>query len=261
MVNEVTKKPEDELCNLDGFDGFTDEAEGEDQDQFVSERIIQGVRINFTNEATWVDPSKQPLSVNLELIAVNIIRVVQKWGKDNLPSEPPIILEPNEKWPDVDVMNEKCPKTEWRERFGKLQGPYQKQRVVYLLDPLTMNKYTFATSSNGGHICVSEIAEKTQMMRRFKKQRVYAVVKLSKALFSKRFGKYRPDLIVLRWITLDGGDALPAAETPAITGPTTAPTSTPAAATTPKEALDQFAGVKIVTPPTAKEVTEDEIPF
>ena len=65
MTNDMTKKPENELCNLDGFDGFTDETEGEDQDQFVGGRVIQGTRINFTNEAVWVDAVKQPLPANL----------------------------------------------------------------------------------------------------------------------------------------------------------------------------------------------------
>jgi hypothetical protein len=101
------------------------------------------------------------------------------------------------------------------------------------------------------------LVEKIQMMRRFKKQRVYAVVKLSSRLMSKRYNRQRPDLIVLRWVTLDGNTSLRATETPAITGPSTA-VAKPA---TPQEVLDQFAGMKTVTPPTAKEATEDSIPF
>jgi hypothetical protein len=191
------------------------------------------------------------------VIDADIARVVQKWGKDNMPSEPPIILAPNQKYPDIKAMNEKCPKTEWRERFGKLEGPYQAQKIVYLWDPITMNKYSWPTSTTGGHICIAELVEKIQMMRRFKKHRVYAVVKLSSRLMSKRYNRQRPDLIVLRWVTLDGNTSLSATETPAITGPTTA-VAKPA---TPQEVLDQFAGMKTVTPPTAKEATEDSIPF
>jgi len=187
MANDVEKKPEDELCNLDGFDGFTDEAEGEDQDRFVGGRVIQGTRINFTNEAIWVDAAKEKLPSDLELIVVDIGRVVQKWGKDNLPSGPPITLEPNQKFPDINALNEKCPKSEWRERFGKLEGPYQAQYVVYLWDPVTMNKYTWPTSTIGGHICVA-------------------------------------DVIIQRRITLDRTTPLTATETPGITGPMASPT-------------------------------------
>lgn len=224
MANDVEKKPEDELCNLDGFDGFTDEAEGEDQDRFVGGRVIQGTRINFTNEAIWVDAAKEKLPSDLELIVFDIGRVVQKWGKDNLPSGPPITLEPNQKFPDINALNEKCPKSEWRERFGKLEGPYQAQYVVYLWDPVTMNKYTWPTSTIGGHICVA-------------------------------------DVIIQRWITLDGNTSLSATETPAITGPMTSPTSAAAKPATTAEALDHFAGMKTVTPPTAREATGDEVPY
>jgi hypothetical protein len=256
MANDVTKKPEDEL-HLDGFDGFTDEAvDGGDQDQFVGGRVIQGTRINFTNEATWVDVTKQLLPANLELIVVDIGRIVQKWGKDNMPLET-IVLAPNEKYPNIEALNEKCPRSEWRERFGKLEGPWQAQHVVYMIDPHTMNKYTWPTSTNGGHICVSDLADKVRMMRRFRGARVYAVVKFSKTLMSKKYNRQRPDLIVQRYVTLDGSGSLPPSQTPAITGPKTPPTSTPAAANT----LDQFAGMRTVTPPTAKEVTDDEIPF
>jgi hypothetical protein len=256
MTKDVTKKPEDELCNFDGFDGFTDEAEGgdQDQDQFVGGRVIQGTRINFSNESVWVDAAKQKLPADLELMVIDISRIVQKWGKDNLPDGPPIILAPNQKYPDINAMNEKCPKTEWRERFGKLEGPYQAQHVVYMLDPKTMNKYSWPTSTIGGSICVNDLVEKTKLMRRFRGQRVYAVVKMSSTLMSKRYNRQRPDLLVQRWVTLDGSGALPPPETPSITGPTTAPASSTPSAT---EAI----GMRTVTPPSAKEVTGDEIPW
>src|SRR5215475_2374795 len=158
-MNELTEKLKSKtaLCNLDGFDGYTDEGEEQDQDQFASGRVIQDTRINYTNEATWVDASKQQLPAGLQLIVARIARIVQKWGKDNLPSEPPIILAPNQKFPDIEAMNAKCPKTEWRERFGRLEGPYQAQKVVYLWDPVTMNKYSWPTSTTGGQICVAEL--------------------------------------------------------------------------------------------------------
>jgi hypothetical protein len=254
MSNDMTKKPEEEIRNLDGFDGFTDEAEGNDQDQ-VGGRVIQGTRINFTNEAVWLDAAKKELPADLELIVIDIGRVVQKWGTDGLPSEAPIILAPHQKYPDIKAMNEACPKSEWRERFGKMEGPYQSQHVVYLLDPKTMQKFSWPTSTTGGHICVTGLVEKTNLMRKFRGERVYAVVKLSKTLMSKRYNRQRPDLIVQRWVTLEKNDALPAPETPAIAGPTaTTPADSKAAAT---DAL----GMRTVTKPTAKEVTGDEIPW
>jgi hypothetical protein len=255
-MNEPAEKLQTEtaLCNLDGFDGYTDESEAQDdQDQFTSRRVIQGERINFTNEAIWVDADKKPLPTSLQLIVADVLRIVQKWGQDNMPAEPPIILGHNEKWPDIEAMNEKCPKTEWRMRFGELMGPYQAQKVVYLWDPVTMNKYSWPTSSNSGKACVSELAEKIAMMRQFKKQKAVPLVKLSSRLWAKRYNKQGPNLVVLQWIVKgEGGALLPITDTPAITGPR--PTSA-------QEMLEQCAGVQPVTPPTAKEATEDEILF
>src|SRR5262249_46267021 len=155
----------------------------------------------------------------------------------------PIILGHNEKWPDIEAMNEKCPKTEWRMRFGELVGPYQAQKVVYLWDPVTMNKYTWPTSSDSGMACVSELAEKIGMMRQFKKQKAVPLVKLSSRLWSKRYNKQGPYLDVLHWIVKgEGGALLPITDMPAIAGPRP---------TTPQEMLNQFPGVQPVTPPTA----------
>ena len=257
-MSELAKKLKSEtaLVNLDGFDGYTDEYEGEehDQDQFTSGRVIQGTRINFTNEATWVDISKQQLPADLQLIVAEVLRIVQKWGHDNMPAEPPIILSSNQKWPNIQAMNEQCPKTEWRRHFGKLTGPYQAQKIVYLWDPVTMNKYSWPTSSNSGMACVSELAEKIAMMRQFKRQKAIPVVKLGSRLWSKRYNKQGPNLIVVQWIVKgEGGTLLPITEPAAISGP--------GSTTTTQEVLDTFAGVKTVEPPTGKEATNDEIKF
>jgi hypothetical protein len=233
MSNDVTKKP----------------IEGE-EDRSPAGRVIQGTRIAFTNEATWVDSAGQELPADLELIVVDIARIVQKWTKDNQPIET-IVLAPNQKYPDVRAMNEQCPKSEWREWNGQLQGPWQAQHVAYLLDPVTMNKYSWPTGTTGGNICIRELVDKTKMMRRFRGQHVYAVVKLSDTFMSTRWGgRQRPDLIIKRWVTLDGSGALPPSETPTLTGPGPAD-STPSAT----EAI----GMRTVTPPSAKEVTGDEI--
>ena len=243
--------------DLDGFDGYTDEcayeSEDQDQDRFTSGRVIQGTRINFTKAGIWVDASKQPLPDNLQLIVHSVARVVQKWGHDNMPAEPPIILGPNERWPDVDAMNERCPKTEWRMYFDKLIGPYQRQKIVFLWDPVTMNKYSWPTSSNSGMACVSDLAEKIALMRQFKKVKAIPIVKLSSRLWSKRYGTPGPDLIVAHWIAKDKDGALLAVTEPtAISAPKL---------TTIQESLDAFAGVKTVDPPTGKEATDDEIKY
>jgi hypothetical protein len=182
----------------------------------------------------------------------DVVRIVQKWGTDGMPAEDPNILGPNEKWPDVESMNEKCPKSEWRMYFNQLVGPYQRQKIVYLWDPaVTMNKYTWATSSNSGMSCVADLVEKIKMMRAFKKVKAYPIVALGSLLWSKRYNTPGPNLIVRSWIKRDeGGALLPIAEMPTLNRPKT-----------PQELLEQLPGMKPVEKPTAKEATGDEIPF
>jgi hypothetical protein len=247
-------KSETALPNLDGFDGYTDESESDQHDEglHIPGRLIQGERISFSNEAIWLGVNGLPLPNTLQLLVHDTARLVQKWGLDNMPAEPPIILAPNQKWPDIDAMNEACPKTEWRLRFGVLVGPYQAQKIVYLWDPATMNKYSWPTSSPSGMACVSELAEKIKMMRQFKKLKARPIIKLSSRLWSKRFNRQGPHFVVLQWVAVNEEGALvPLTEMAAISGPKP----------TIKETLDQFAGVQTVSPPSGKEATDDEIKF
>ena len=80
------------VFDLDGFDGHTDECEYEDErpdrDQLGNERVIEGDRIGFDpKKGVWINIAKQPLPPDLLLLLDNMKRVVQKWGKDGMPSE------------------------------------------------------------------------------------------------------------------------------------------------------------------------------
>jgi hypothetical protein len=258
-MNELAAKLKSEtaIVDLDGFDTYTDEGEAPDQDDFApSGRVIQGERISFSKQGIWVDRAKQPLPSGLLLLVHDVLRVVQKWGTDGMPADLPQILGPNEKWPDVDAMNDKCPKSEWRMYFNQSIGPFQRQKVVYLWDPtITMNKYTWATSSNSGMSCVSDLVEKIKMMRQFKRVKAYPIVALSSLLWSKRYNTQGPNLIIHSWVRKDESGALlpaTAAAPAALTGPKSATT---------QETLNPLAGMKTVEAPTGKEATDDEILF
>jgi hypothetical protein len=78
--------------------------------------------------------------------------VVQKWV--NQVAVDTIFVPPQQKWPDLDKLNDACPKTEWRKDFNdNLVGPWQRSRVVYFVDLNTMEKFTWPTSTVGGDIC------------------------------------------------------------------------------------------------------------
>jgi hypothetical protein len=241
MTNEVKKLPttaDAPLHLLDGFAGYEDAVEGDDEQ--TSSRVIQGTLLKFSNESEWITGDGEEMSSELELIVIDIGRVVQKWC-DGAPVET-IVLAPGQRFPDVEKLNETVPKKEWEEGpDGKPRGPWQAQHVVYLLDPKTMDRYTWPTGTVGGAIAIRELVDKVKWMRRFRGQNVYAVVTLSDVHMRTRFGgRQRPHLAIQRWVTLgDDGHALPAPETPKLPGQ----------------------GAKEVSAPSAKEVTEDEIPF
>jgi hypothetical protein len=235
MNNEMMKQESHELD--DGFTGYVDETDNEEGPSAASNRVIQGTKLLFTNEAIWVDDAGEELPTDLELVVVGIARLVQKWGKD--PSKPPIetiVLKSGERYPDVETMNEQCPKSEWREGFNCLQGPWQAARAVYFVDLKTMTRYTWVTSTVGGSIAIRDLVDRVDMMRRFKGMHVFAVVTLTDVHMNTRFGgRQRPCLLVKNWVLLDGsGAALPVSEKLALTE---------------------------VKPSSVKKVTGDEIPY
>src|SRR5262249_24983798 len=165
QIQENLKMTNDEMKNLptvadaprlDGFEGYEDAVEGDQQES--SARVIQGALLRFPNEATWETGDGEKMPPELELIAIDIARVVQKW-KDGMPVET-IILVAGQKFPDIGKLNETVPKKEWVDGpDGKPRGPWQAQHIVYLLDPKTMNKYSWPTGTVGGAIAVSDLVD------------------------------------------------------------------------------------------------------
>jgi hypothetical protein len=238
---------------VDGFDGFTDEVEGADDDERpVSGRIIQGTLIKFTNDYTWVTRDGEKVSPGLELVAVDIIRVVQKW-ENKRPVGTPRILGPGEKIPDIKALNEACPKSEWgTDPNGKPQGPYQLQYVLYLINLATMDRYTYPTNTTGGGICAHDFVDKVKLMRQFRGEHVFAVLTLSDIFMNTRFGgRQRPHLLIKRWVRM-GGDNRPA---PPVPHPTIEATAEPAK-------TEPLPEMQTVTEPTlAEQMGDDEVPF
>jgi hypothetical protein len=202
---------------VDNFDGWEDGVEGDDRPEGAG--IIQGTLLKFSNEATWVTRDDDELASDLELVAVDVVRVVQKW-EDRRPVETNT-LEPGQKFPDLEEMNAKVPQSEWIEGDGKPRGPWQAQHILYLVDLKTMDKYTYPTGTTGGRIAVGDLREKLVWMRRMRGPNVYPAVILSDTFMKTRFGgRQRPHFRIVRWVRLGGGgvevEALPppATQTP-----------------------------------------------
>ena len=246
MSNDLTKK---DPTDIDGFAGWNDDVEGDERPQ--GDSVIQGSLLKFTNNATWVDRDGIELPKELELVAVEVARVVQKWTPDNQPDGPPLILEPDQKFPDIEEMNDKAPRDEWGLTPDKQpRGPYQAQHVLYLFDLKTMDKYTFPTSTVGGRIAVRELRGKIVMMRRLRGQNVYAVVELSDVFMNTQFGgRQRPHFIIKRWVRLgsDSGDQVVEA--------------LPASALSAAQTREALAGFAPDNKPTEQTKAEPELPL
>jgi hypothetical protein len=259
MSNDVASK---EPRSLDEFEDWTDEVESRDEQ--VSERAIIGQLVRFTNEGQWLLPEQ--IQLTKRLIVVNARRTVTKWGKDKKPVET-IFLKAGEKIPDLEKRNEETPKSEWVEGFdGKPKGPWQAQHIVYMVDPVSIDQYSYPTSTTGGGIAVRELIDRIIWMRRFRGNTVYPIVQLTTRFMPTKYsGRLRPHFEIMDWAKFEpgGGGMIPVSDPRQL--PPQQPANKPPEAATNKgekiKAVLTAIGAQTVEPPSAKEVTGDDIPW
>jgi hypothetical protein len=274
MQNAITSRPS---TAVDGLESFVDDEAGpEDR---ASASTIRGARLKFTNEAKWVTQEGLELDESVELVVIDVQRFVVRWGAEA--PEETITVPPGKQYPDIKLLNEQAPREQWRKApNGELAGPWQAQRVAYLFDLRTLDKFSWPTATIGGRICIAELSDKTKLMRRFRGSTVYPVIGLSaKHMHTAYGGRQRPHFLIRRWIMFgpDGGvAALPAPvgtqeqleqfagnpEPAPASKPTppTKPAPTPRP-TPPPPAAEAALGARTVTPPTLAEEMGDDIPF
>jgi hypothetical protein len=199
----------------DNFAGWNEGVEGHDRPDGAG--IIQGILLKFGNDAKWVTRDGDAIDPNLELVVVDLQRVVQRW-EDGKPIETKI-LEPGEKFPDLAALNDAVPKEDWLEGpDGHPRGPFQAQHIVYLLDASQMQKYTFPTGTTGGSIAIRDLVEKLVWIRRLQGNNVFAVVTLGDVFMKTKFGgRQRPAFNIVRWARLGGDSNAPALPAPPMT--------------------------------------------
>jgi hypothetical protein len=209
--------------------------------------------------------SKRPRRVGV--IVVNVRRTVLKWGKDKKRPPETIFLKAGEKIPDLEKRNEETPKSEWVEGFdGKPKGPWQAQHVVYMIDPISIDQYSYPTSTIGGGIAVRELIDRIIWMRRFRGNAVYPVVQLATRFMPTNYsGRLRPHFEIVDWAKFDpGGGGMIPVNDPRQLPPQQPADKLPEAATDKTEkikAVLHTIGMQTVEPPSAKEATDDEIKF
>jgi hypothetical protein len=187
----------------DGLDNYNDDDAGG--------RTIKGIKIKFSKEAEWLTGDDEVIAGDREFVVVEVIKTSQKWIEQQ-PVET-IVLAAHEKFPNVDELNASAPREEWTEKFGKEVGPWQNGYAVYLLDPVTMQVYTFPTSTVGGSQAVRDLRETVGMARRMRGDKVYPRVRLTSVHMKTQYGgRDRPHFNIVGYEELGTAAVLPAAE-------------------------------------------------
>jgi hypothetical protein len=224
IQSEVTKK---QPVDFDGFSGgYSEPPRGGDGGGSGGGAGFPGaIKIKFDiHTAKWVDPDEKEVH---SVVALDVVNRVQKWGPDSGPPLETITLAPGEKWPDIATMNESC-KNEWFEKFGRMTGPWQGEHVVLFVDPDTMVRYWWPspTTTIGACICIRALVEQVLLMRKFQGLPVNAQVELTHAHMNTQYGgRERPHMLITGFGVFGDG------------------------------------GFKLLPPPTAKQITNDSIPY
>jgi hypothetical protein len=255
----------------DGFDGYSDDGAGSDNSQQQQQGIIRGMHVTFGATAEYERRDGETIGSDVKLIVTGIVRAVLKWppGKNERPET--TVIPPGAPFPDIEAMNNDVPQDQWRQGPAGPQGPYQAQRAITMIEPISMDEFTFTTSTIGGTIACTDLVHKVNVMRRYRGP-VSPIITLGDAPMRTRYGeRRRPSFHIVDWIRMGGDEpqqaALPA-PSPAGSGSNAArvieakPEPAKEAAEPAKKPKRSKSGsFKRAEPLSTKEELNDEIPW
>jgi hypothetical protein len=178
------------------------------------------------NEPKWLHNGIE-LPPDPEYIVKGVGRFELKWHPDKSLAPERYVVPDGQPWPDLKTRNAETPREEWVESFGEKKGPWVKEYQVAMLNR-ALDELTYVTSTTGGEVAVEELVKKVNSLREFYgNPNICAVVKLSNTFMSTGYGGLqRPYFLYQRAVTFGDGNE-----------------------------------VKTIEPPSAKDVTGDEIKF
>jgi hypothetical protein len=172
----------------------------------TDDRVIRGALVKCV-DGHW--STKDGTAPPKQLLALATATVMQLW-QDKMPVET-IVKRPGQPWMDIDELNAKVPKENWEIGLdGEPRPPWQKQFIVYLLDPNSAAKFTFANGTIGARIAVTNLKDQVKWMRAMRGDHVVPLVELTnKPMKTKHGQKLRPDFKVIEWRDLGGTQIAP----------------------------------------------------
>jgi hypothetical protein len=202
MSNEVSNKqptwPRDKF-------GWEPEIEVADGEVDRPARSMQG-----ESKLKFVDPNWSVDNVNYngrELIVYDKTYSVIRWKNDGSGPEEVIPVARNASPPNLKEMNAKIPQEEWRIAFGKPEAPYQLQRCLEFLDPVSMERLSWPhnVTTLGSSRAADELEGRIKITRRLRGEDVYPLVKLESRHMPTQYnprGRQRPHLAIINWVRL-----------------------------------------------------------
>jgi hypothetical protein len=165
------------------------------------DRVIQGTLLKCV-DGKWSaggEPAPE------KLMAVSTITVMQLWkGKKPVQT---LIKQPGQPWPKLDDLNAEIPEGEWEVGLdGEPRPPWQKQFIIYLLEPESAATFTYANGTAGARQAVSDLKNSIKWQRTIRGDHVVPLVELSSKPMPTKFGtKQRPHFQIVEWRNLDVG--------------------------------------------------------
>ena len=191
------------MSDIDQYDDGLSIGVGEDES---ADQVIMGSKVRFSNDFEWLSGAGDgsPIDPDRVFVVIKIEKILQKWSVDGHPIETQRFLA-GAKLPDLDDLNAACPKDEWREKFGKVVGPWAWQYVVYFIDQTTYEVFTYPTNTAGGGIAVRDLRKSTDIARRLRGDNLFPRIRLRDTFMKTGTGgRQRPVLEVVDYISIGG---------------------------------------------------------
>jgi hypothetical protein len=151
-------------------------------------------RQHLLQDGTAIPPERQ-------LLFIGMAKVNQFWQGGRPDPSKDIVEQPGKEFPDVAALNDQVPKNQWEldAITGESRAPWSLAYAVYLFDPRDGQLYTHINSTNGQRVAYTTLRERIQWIRAYRGETVAPIVTLGEKLFSKRYGKYRPEFCVVEF--------------------------------------------------------------
>jgi hypothetical protein len=173
-----------------GNDGF-------DETDDASNRVVHGDMFKCV-DGVWTYRNGLPVPKKRFLLT-STATIIQKW-EDGSPVET-IWKRPGQPFPDVDELNAAIPQSEWEEGIdGSPKPPHQLERVVYLIDEATAERFTFVSGTTGAEIAVRDLRQRVQDKRFMCGEGVLPIVEFGCKPMKTKYGqKLRPEFVIVDW--------------------------------------------------------------